>query len=214
MNVKPSEELTELVKMTVIRVRNEIEGRMHIEKDNIMRIGEGVGMAGGGDHLEIGTLFGGSAIVAALVKQGAGLEGKVYCVDPLDGYYRDMCNYKDNIDPESGIPVSPEIVMQNAKRFGVEDRLAIIPKKSHPFPEELKHKRFITALIDGDHWAEMPWLDWMSVKDKVNKYVMFDNYDDKHPAVMEAAEKAAQDEEWEKVEQTGIVFVLGRVRCV
>ena len=42
-----------------------------------------------GDHLEIGTLFGGTVILAVLAKR----KGKVYVIDPLEG----LCSLKKSI---------------------------------------------------------------------------------------------------------------------
>ena len=36
-----------------------------------------------GDHLEIGTMWGGTAIIAALVKKNNGFKGQVIVIDPF-----------------------------------------------------------------------------------------------------------------------------------
>ena len=41
--------------------------------------------AGNGNHLEIGTAWGGSAIMAALVKRRFGLDGQIVAFDPISG---------------------------------------------------------------------------------------------------------------------------------
>ena len=48
-------------------VHKNIDGRMCDEFDNVWHLARSVQMAGGGNYLEIGSLFGGSAIVASLL---------------------------------------------------------------------------------------------------------------------------------------------------
>ena len=71
----------------------------------------------------------------------------------------------------------------------------------------------MTAYIDGDHWNNGPWTDWMNVKDRTEKYVTLDNYDKDHPAVIAACHRAAEDPEWECVLQRNISYVLRRREC-
>lgn len=158
-------------------------------------------LGGNGDFVEIGTLFGGSAILAATAKKKFGLGGFVYCVDPLDGYYG------TGKSTAGGIP-SPEIVMGNAKFFGVDDKIKIIKKSSIPWPKELMDHKFSVAFIDGDHWGEAPWKDWLSVKNLTSKFIIFDNYDNQHPAVINGAKKATADPEWQVICVSGISYVL------
>ena len=58
-----------------------------IPLDNLDILLKYVLLAGGGNHLEIGTLFGGSAIAVALMKDDVEQTGIIVCVDPLNGYY-------------------------------------------------------------------------------------------------------------------------------
>lgn len=185
----------------------DIEGRMALSDSNVNILAWAVSRAGDGDHLEIGTLFGGSAIVAALVKKEQGFSGKVVCLDPLDGYYLDTI-FAKRTDPVCGLPISRKQVEQNAKTFGVE--LEIIAKRSQPWPHELRDRKFASAYIDGDHWGDGPLLDWLNVKEQVEKIVVFDNFDDQHPDVQRAVRLAQADPEWKTIFQGGISCVMER----
>jgi hypothetical protein len=192
----------------VEEVKAGIKGRICDEQDSVAIMAIYALEAGHGDHLEIGTLFGGSAIVVALLKSRHGLDGKVYCVDPLNGYYYTRSGRR--IDKISGLRVDRATLDYNAWQFGVEDRIEVIEKHSIPWPDELKDNKFVSAYIDGDHWKNAPMEDWENVKDRVSRFVVFDNYDNGHKDVMRACEHAAADPGWLPCHQQGITFVLER----
>lgn len=187
-------------------VKSKIIGRVADQEDGTAVMAYYAAKAGSGDHLEIGTLFGGSAIVVALAKRLMGLDGNVYCLDPLDGYYRERFGHITDVVCKEH-EISPDLVMKNAKIFEVEDRIRIIQKKSLPFPDELRNHRFVSAYIDGDHWDNMPTHDWNNVKKITSKYVIFDNYDDSHPSVKKACDRALKDG-WKLEYSGGITFVV------
>lgn len=58
-------------------------GHSDVSKSNIYHLANLCAVPG--DHVEIGTLHGASAIAVALAKKMAGVPGEVYCIDPLDG---------------------------------------------------------------------------------------------------------------------------------
>lgn len=154
--------------------------------------------AGHGNHLEIGTLWGASAIVAGLTKRKFNIRGKVYCVDPLDGYYG-----KNQQDKNAGgIIPTVERLKENLVVVNVE--VVIVAKRSFPFPDELNNKKFVSAFIDGDHWGRGPINDWNNASARTTKYIALDNYDKKHPAVVETARKA----DWTLVHLSSIVAIL------
>src|SRR5574342_461649 len=62
--------------------------------------------AGNGDHLEIGSLFGGSAILSALVKKNFSLQGNIYCIDHL-------------------VLTGKDYISINARKFDVENRIIV-----------------------------------------------------------------------------------------
>lgn len=157
--------------------------------------------SGNGNYVETGSLFGASAIIVALVKKHFNLDGFIYCVDPFDGYYGTGNKTK------GGTP-SLDILWKNAKQFGVADRIKPVAHSSYPWPVELVNETFTMAFIDGDHWGEMPWKDFISVSTRTSKVIQFDDYDNIHPAVVSAAIKASVYPSWVPVYVGGISYVL------
>jgi hypothetical protein len=196
---------------TIELIQKNIQGRIAHEQHNCNYLAWAIAQAGNGNHLEIGTLFGGSAILAALVKKQLGFSGDVWCIDPLNGYYIGT-DWQYPVDPVTGKVINEEVVWANARTFGVEDRIHIIAKPSLPWPEEAQHLLFASAFIDGNHWDHMPEHDWNMVAPRTDHYVVFDNYDDTHPAVVTACHKANNSQGWVKEFSGGITYILRRVR--
>lgn len=88
--------------------------------------------------LEIGTLWGGSAILAALTRPDI----QVTCIDPMHGYYGD----KDMADSQKRTP-SVAALQDNLHRFGVSERVTLLEQSSDPFPEVEADG----ILVDGAH---------------------------------------------------------------
>jgi predicted O-methyltransferase YrrM len=194
----------------LFRVEDEIEGRMPRVANNLFLMMKAVANAGDGDHLEIGALFGGSAISVALLMEKLGRDDDVYAIDPLSGYYRERSKRTDNIDDTTGLAVTSHRVIKNLHHFGVEDRVKLIMRNSHPFPNELKNHYFSSAFIDGDHWGDAPLNDWNNVKDRVSKTVIFDNADKQYPAVLKACYFADLEPDWDITLHKNTTCVLGR----
>ena len=123
-------------------------------------LGSMVYLAGDGDHVDIGTLFGASAIMAARIKKQFELKGTVYCIDPYDSESRKM-----QTAPQPGmagnLSGTPEELWKNVEEFDLKDRIKLIRSVSHPWPEELKDHTFASAYIDGDHKGDAPWNDFL-----------------------------------------------------
>jgi len=94
-------------------------------------------------YIEIGTLWGGSAIAAAL----ANPKLRITCIDPFTGYYG------DKLDPYIGDAPTAEAFWENCEAAGVRDRIRLIQAKSYPFPISTR-ERFDVGLVDGDHSEE------------------------------------------------------------
>lgn len=154
-----------------------------------------------GNHLEIGSLHGGSAIVVALLKKYHGFTGSVVCIDPLDGYYPCKPFYKQ-VDPRTKVPVSLETIQENMQRFGVD--LEIVRAYSIPFP--IVGRTFATAYIDGDHDGDAPLKDFENASMVTTKFITFDNCDKKHPAVWDACAKA--EKLWKPYKRAGIACIV------
>jgi len=197
----------------------------HVEKNIIGRLanrtGEGrtnntellleyVQKAGEGNYLEIGTLFGGSAIAVALWKQYLGQLGHVFCIDPLDGYYRKMAPREDMLDEQSGKRVVPDVFHKNVYEFGVQNRVFLLRDYSInvlPFTGIT----FKVSYIDGHHWEDVPLRDWELVRYATSKYIIFDNYDEKHPDVVAAVQEAISYPEWSICHEEEITCIIERV---
>lgn len=168
-------------------------------------------LAGDGNYIEIGSLFGGSAIPVALLKDKLGQSGFVFCIDPLDGYYKKYAPRDDMVDTQSGVAVTPNTLFENIKNFGVEGRIFVMCQYSTEV-KIYENLKFSVAFIDGDHKGDVPTLDWLLVKDHVTDYVIFDNYDNTHPEVIKAGKKASDDPEWKEVYNHDITYVVQRIK--
>jgi SAM-dependent methyltransferase len=168
-------------------IRKELpKGRDAIEGESLPRLGAVVAMAGDGDHLEIGTGFGASAIMAALVKNEFNLGGKIYCIDP----------YPKQEGKEDALQANIEALNENAVYFKVAEKLTLIPNASYPFPADLKDKLFVSGFIDGNHDGMAPWLDFLSVRGVVKKFLCFGGVEEFYPGVMVAALRALSIGGW------------------
>jgi len=109
--------------------------------------------------VEIGCLWGGSAILAALANPGL----RIYTIDPFGKYY----------DGD----LSVETVLDNFMRFNVAHQVSIIKARSSPWPLP-KFLRVDAILIDGDHTIESVNADYESALAFTNKFILFHDYDD------------------------------------
>jgi len=107
-----------------------------------------------GDHLDIGTLWGGSAILAALAKP---LEARVVTLDAMNVHA-----WGPEGDPMAkNQRATPGSVLQNFADCGVADRISMVLANSWPWPVNVGH-RFSTAFLDGDHEYPSVEHDWES----------------------------------------------------
>jgi len=148
------------------------------------------------DYLEIGTAWGGSAILAALAKQDYKMSGLVYCIDPFDGF-RDGVKIDDELYPKdpSRTPIIKSTVRANAQIFGVVEYLRIIQAKSIPtplpFPLELG-----CLFIDGNHSKESVMADYDAYGPMVmpGGYIMLHDIDYTGPKILLATIRGRQPE--------------------
>lgn len=130
-------------------------------------------------HVEIGTLWGGSAIAVAL----ANPDLSIVCIDPFDGYYGTYDKWAQGDTP------TIQKVMANIYNFGVEKRIQLVQARSKPWPVEGK---FDTAFIDGDHNYFTVVDDWDSCRWSGCKRIAVHDWDD--PDVKAAVEDRITDE--------------------
>lgn len=133
-------------------------------------LAQAVHYAGDGDYVEIGSLHGGSAITAALVKKEFKLGGRILCIEP-----------------------SPRNIRENAKLFGVQDLIDIIKSNSD---EVILKKKFSCGFIDGDHRHPHPLNDWYLLNKIVSRYIVFDDYDKSEEGVVIAVENVMEVFKW------------------
>ncbi len=127
----------------------------------------------GKTYVEIGTMWGGSAVVAGL----AGCE--VHCIDPWIK------------------SVSPNDVMANWVNSGLEPEKLFLHEQHHPpWPAVIHNGVFDIGLIDGNHKDPQPQLDWDGIKLHVSKYILFHDIDS-YPGIEKVFREAAEADEWE-----------------
>lgn len=152
-----------------------------------------------GDHLEIGSFYGASAIVAALAKIKSGKTGMIYCVDPY-GYDRQEPVTIQNLKltPATAANMASKF-RANLDLFGVRDRVILIQKPSYPWPSELDGLRFDSVLIDGWHYDETPLQDAQNAVRVANKYIVLDDVISRYPGIMAAYNFILETGEWVEI---------------
>jgi len=137
----------------------------------------------GGTYVEIGTKWGGSAIVAGL----AGCE--VHCIDHWE--------YPDRA--RSHWPTQ-DIVRENWEGAGLDiDKLHIHVQRHPPWPAAIEGRKFHIGMIDGSHYEDAVRLDWESMRTRITKFLIFHDVDHRHAhyEVRKVFMEAAQDPDWE-----------------
>lgn len=159
------------------KVSTEMKGRLACPEDTAVLLQEMI-LKYSGDYVEIGSLFGGSLVLAALV-----CEGDVYAIDPLNGYYR-----PGKKDATTGLMPSKEIILENLETFGVGG--TVFAQKHPPWPEALKDHQFGVGFIDGDHTYEGCRADYNELKSRCRCLVL-DNYE--KPTIIEVVREIKED---------------------
>ena len=148
-----------------------------------------------GDHLEIGAGHGSSAIAAAVAMNFVNREGKIVCVDPMEG---EMAHG------------SQDEFWENVRAFGVEDRIEFCQQKSHPYP--LGDRKFGTALIDGDHSTEAVINDWKNTSNVTLSHIMFHDYGQIHTVQKAVHDVVLPDENWAVSHACGWSLIMKRIK--
>lgn len=149
-----------------------------------------------GDHLEIGTAYGGSLLVAVKTMDKYNKSAMVVCIEP---FAEERRNTQHKL-------IEKEFY-RNVEHFKVQDRFELYPTFSHPFPVE-KGRRFSTAFVDGNHSYAYVKNDWLNTKNIVDHYIMFHDY--KKESVRNVVIEAAQDPDWYLVAIHGWSAVMKR----
>lgn len=161
-----------------------------------------------GLHLEVGCLWGGTAILAALAKREAHAPGHILSIDFMLG------GFWDTEDPEINKRPHPQDVYMNAIRFGVEGMISVLRCSSYPWPFS-EHLKPATALIDGDHSYNGCKRDWESLKDITEKTLIFHDYHPYYPGVQRVVDELVKpDPAWEATHHVGRMIVFERNNAV
>lgn len=150
----------------------------------------------GGIHIDIGTHFGGSAILAALVKPS----GRVISIDArIGGHWITKS-------------LTAERVEENIHHFGVDDKIELVTAWSHPFPVDVIPS---SVFIDGDEDDESTnggvLNDWNNVKDITTDYVIFHDCRSVYPGVVRTVTKAKKDKNWNLIESVDSMRIFKHV---
>lgn len=154
-------------------------------------------IAGDGDYLEIGTAWGGSAVLAALTKKRFNIAGKVVSIDPIIG--------DEAIIPLEMQPNGRELIINNFKAFEVDD---IAHFRHGKF--DLKYFedcKFNIVLVDGDHNYKAVKHDWAGAKQLSTRYIIAHDYAHYYKNDVCRAIKENM-EGWEFVNISGLSAVL------
>jgi hypothetical protein len=161
-------------------IEKNIEGGVGCGPEDSALLSQIAFYTGFADHLEIGTLFGSTAIQVAKTKKEFDLEGDVYCIDNFS-FMKEW--------------TSPELVMENASKFDVADRIHVVEANSWPLPAPVNGMTFGSVYIDAGHDFGHCQRDWLSVKD-ISSVVAFHDYDQAHMGVVSTVRQAMQEPRW------------------
>ena len=149
-------------------------------------LAQAVYYSGDGDYVEIGSLHGGSAITAALVKKKFNLDGTIFCIEP-----------------------NPRNIVENATLFGVANRIFVVKTTSD---EMIWDKfKFTCGFIDGDHRDPHPLEDWRMLERRVSRYILFDDYDKSEEGVVDAVRIAMNYQVWQPVQIAGALVIFENI---
>lgn len=155
-----------------------------------------------GDHIEIGTLWGATSIIAALNKPRP---HRIFTVDIMArGFWVDG----DPGAPGQHIPTA-RAILANFASAGVADRITTICSNSHPLP--IKDINPSTALIDAGHGGPAVLHDWENISVITERFVMLHDCTDKHPEVMEVLRNVVlMDSRWTFKKQVNSLVLMER----
>ena len=138
--------------------------------------------AKGKTYVEIGTRWGGSAIIAGM----AGCE--VHCID--DFIYP---------KPADATLSDADDVRANWAAVGLDPDKLILHEQLHPpWPKAIADMKFDIGNIDGLHTEEQCRLDWEGMREHVTKYVLF--HDATRPELQIVFQEAADVKGWDIVQ--------------
>ena len=148
---------------------------------------------GDGDHVEIGSLFGASAILAAKVKKEYNLEGTIYCIDPMIFDEHEACiRIEGTVSEKLMLRHQEQIFKDNVRKW---DNIKFIRARSYPWPFD-KDKKFNTAFIDGWHYDDGPLNDAKTMVDVVDQAILLDDTIPEYPDIHKAFMYLCEHPDW------------------
>lgn len=177
-------------------IEDEIKGRIGITAPEAELLEEFMGET----HIETGTLWGGTAILAAL--SGA---DRVYSIDWMRGGWWDVGDRGIENHPKP----TPGHILDNLVHFEVAHKVHLIKSKSKPFPLPLT-LIVDSFLIDGGHEHEYVLNDWHFANIVAKKYIHF--HDIQYEGVARVVRLARKSEHWRMVSMIERMITFERVK--
>ena len=186
----------------VDEIQGKIEGRMMGSGEDMGLLAQAIEIAGPGDYLEIGTFFGGSAIVACKAKEKLNKPGKVVCIDPYNE------SYPWRKDGKSNAVADKKTFWRNMARFGCMCELWPVDSMVADWRRLADDYNIVVVYVDGDH--DIPYVVndlWASIRLRP-PFIVVDDYSPAHPGIMREVQKVRVQTDYELVKVGGKTAVL------
>ncbi|MGV6830384.1 MAG: class I SAM-dependent methyltransferase [bacterium] len=165
-------------------------------------------------HIEIGTLFGGTALLTSYILKELKLEDKIknVMIDPLAGYY------DNKLDFISHLEVNKKTLESNLRLFHTKNYEIIQSYSTEPIViDKVSKYKIHSIFIDGDHSFSGLLKDWNNFNNllPVDGYVVIDNVNDKNWPNINIFIKKLKElilDSWEIVYEANITLVLRKCK--
>lgn len=138
-----------------------------------------------GDYIEIGSEFGGSAVMAGMAMKHTSQAGIIFCIDPF--------GTKNELEaPDKKY----HAFWQNIIHYDLHRRTIAFKQFHPPWPAAIQFRLFAIGFIDGNHSSGAPLADFKALQSRVIKYIMFDNAEKEE--VDKAIKYAIRTGQWEE----------------
>lgn len=171
-----NEKLSSTVEKIYSQVKTEMIGRPGINEEEAELLMKTIWLAGSGDYIEIGTLWGGSIVIAALIYRKYSLNGRLFTIDPMNTLYW------GSGDPSADfMSVNLESLLENLRHFNLMNTVVLIQADSKTCPLPSIQPNII--FIDGDHSFDGVTADWKYAADTSKKYILLHDYENGHSGI-------------------------------
>ena len=146
-----------------------------------------------GNHIEIGSLFGATAVAAVWGKRLGGWQGKIYCIDPMKFDTHEYCVREDgNESQKILLKHQHQIFLDNVRQFP-EIELVRASSNPWPLPDDIE---VATIFIDGWHYGNGPITDAKNAIARAKKAVMLDDIIPAYPDIYRAFRWMVAESGW------------------